>query len=123
MPTVSGAGPLDIVPAALTNFTVSAKQRGHSPGGAPGAPEVGLDAIRDDSASLTGALGRAVATMARVTRRPAAAAAADRADIAGEAFDHRAPDRQRLARRTSAKQALERAFEPDQAIAELNGHL
>ena len=51
-------------------------------------------------------------------------AAADRADLAGEALDDGATGHllQRLARRAAAEEALERVFEWDQAIAELDGH-
>ena len=48
-------------------------------------------------------------------------AAAHRADLAGEALDYGPADLQRPPRRASTKQALERAFELDEAIAELMG--
>ena len=114
-------------PAVLTNLTVSAKPRGHS---APAASSARRRSASTPSGPVSASLNSRFSVASRRDdghRDPAdrqhAAAAADRPDLAGEAFDDGAADLQRLARRAPAEQALEGAFELDEAFAELDGHL
>ncbi len=95
-------------------------------GGVEGAPQVGFDAVGAGEGFLEQALLGGVGGddgHRDPADRQDAPAAADRADLAGEALDDGPADLQRLARRASTEQALERAFELDQTIAELDGHL